>query len=214
MDSACDYGNEVEVGLGIKKALSEGIIERKDLWITSKLWNTYHRKEHVKAACLRTLHDLGVDYLDLYLIHFPISLKFVPFEQRYPPGWNYSDTPQQQPDMIEDLVPMFETWKAMEELVAEGLVRNIGVCNVGTSTLRDILSYAKVKPTVLQVEMHPYNTQEKLLKFCRTKGIAVTAFSNLGAGSYVPLGMTTMEDSCLNQDLIREIAQFHKKTPA
>lgn len=144
--------------MGIKKALSEGLVERKDLWITSKLWNTYHRKEHVKSACLRTLHDLGVEYLDLYLIHFPISLKFVPFEQRYPPGWNYSDTPQQQPDMIEDLVPMFETWKAMEELVAEGLVRNIGVCNVGTSVLRDIMSYAKVKPTVLQVEMHPYNS--------------------------------------------------------
>ena len=94
--------------------------------------------------------------------------------------------------MIEDLVPMKETWRAIEKLVEEGLVRNIGVCNVGTTMLRDILSYAKIKPTVLQVEMHPYNTQEKLLTFCRTRGIAVTAFSNLGAGSYVCLGMATM----------------------
>ncbi len=87
----------------------------------------------------------------------------------------------------------------MEELVREGLVRNIGVCNMGTSLLRDILNYATVKPTVLQVEMHPYLAQEKLLRFCRTKGIAVTAYSNLGAGSYVPLGMAAIEESCLNE---------------
>ena len=101
--------------------------------------------------------------------------------------------------MQEDNVPMHETWRAMEELVKEGLVRNIGLCNVGTSVLRDVLNYATVKPTVLQVEMHPYLAQEKLLRFCRTKGIAVTAYSNLGAGSYVPLGMAKIEDSCLNQ---------------
>jgi D-xylose reductase len=101
--------------------------------------------------------------------------------------------------MLEDNVPFKETWRAMEKLVAEGLVRNIGACNIGTSMLRDILNYAKVKPTVLQVEMHPYNTQEKLLRFCRSKGVAVTAYSNLGAGSYVSLGMTTMEESCLNE---------------
>ena len=94
---------------------------------------------------------------------------------------------------------MQETWTAMEELVKEGLVRNIGVCNVGTAMLRDMMNYATIKPSVLQVEMHPFLAQEKLLRFCRTKGIAVTAFSNLGAGSYVPLGMATIEDSCLNQ---------------
>jgi len=77
----------------------------------------------------------------------------------------------------------------MEELVKSGFVKNIGVCNTGVSLIRDILSYAKVKPTVLQVEMHPYNTQEKLLKFCRANSIAVTGFSNLGAGSYVEIGM-------------------------
>jgi len=145
------------------------------------------------------MKDLGVSYLDLYLVHFPIALKFVPFEERYPPGWNHHSTPQPQPDMLEDNVPFEETWRAMEKLVEEGLVRNIGVCNIGTSMLRDILNYAKVKPSVLQVEMHPYNTQEKLLRFCRSRGVAVTAFSNLGAGSYVALGMSTMEDSCLNE---------------
>jgi D-xylose reductase len=89
LDSAAIYENEKEVGLGIKQALEEGAVKRDDLFVTSKLWNTYHRKEHVRDACLKTLTDLGLEYLDLYLVHFPIALKFVPFEKRYPPGWIY-----------------------------------------------------------------------------------------------------------------------------
>jgi len=103
---------------------------------------------------MRTLKDLGLQYLDLYLIHFPIATKFVPFETRYPAGWNFTD----KPGMEEDNVPYEETWRAMEELVKEGLVRNIGACNVGTSLLRDVLNYATIKPAVLQVELHPYLT--------------------------------------------------------
>jgi diketogulonate reductase-like aldo/keto reductase len=80
-------------------------VDRKDLFITSKLWNTYHRKEHVKEACLRSLKDLGVEYLDLYIIHFPIALKFIPFEKRYPPGWIY-DPESLEPRMEEDNVPI------------------------------------------------------------------------------------------------------------
>jgi D-xylose reductase len=116
--------------------------------------------------------------------------------------------------MNEDNVPYSETWAALEELVREGLVRNIGACNIGTSLLRDVLNYAKIKPSVLQVELHPYLTQEKLIRFCRTKGIAVTGFSNLGAGSYVALGMSTVEESCLNQQVVKDIAQKHGRTPA
>ena len=190
IDEACDYGNEKEAGEGIARAITEGIATRKDLWLTSKLWNTYHRKEHVEAACRRSLSDLGVDYLDLYLVHFPIALKYVPMETRYPPEWIH-DPSSAEPRMEEDMVSIRETWEAMENLVKLGLVNNIGFCNIGTTTLRDILSYAKVKPTVLQVELHPYNSQEKLLRFCRATGIAVTGFSNLGAGSYVELGMAT-----------------------
>lgn len=159
---------------------------------------------------MRTLADLGLECLDLYLIHFPIALKFVPFEERYPPEWNYTD----KPGMVEDNVPFEETWRAMEELVREGLVRNIGVCNVGTAVLRDVLNYATIKPSVLQVEMHPYLVQDKLLRFCRLKGIAVTAFSNLGAGSYVPLGMAAVEESCLREPIVQEIASKHGRTPA
>jgi diketogulonate reductase-like aldo/keto reductase len=100
------------------------------------------------------MKDLGVEYLDLYLIHFPISLKFVPFDAVYPPEW--VDLTEMK--MVEDPVPYSETWAAMEELVAEGLVKSIGVCNIGTTMLRDVLSYAKVKPAVLQIEVHPYNS--------------------------------------------------------
>ena len=89
IDSACDYGNEVEAGEGIKAAIAGGHCSRDDLWVTSKLWGTYHRPERVRAACERSLSDLGLDYLDLYLIHFPIALRYVDFEERYPPGWIY-----------------------------------------------------------------------------------------------------------------------------
>jgi D-xylose reductase len=92
IDQAADYGNEKESGEGIAKAIGEGLVTREQLWVTSKLWNTYHRKEHVKAACKRSMEDLKVDYLDLYLIHFPIALKFVPFEERYPPEWVNKET--------------------------------------------------------------------------------------------------------------------------
>jgi D-xylose reductase len=87
LDGACDYGNEVEVGLGIKKALDEGVCKREDLFIVSKLWNTFHRPEHVEEGCRKSLKDLGVDYLDLYIIHFPIAMKYVPIDVKYPPEW-------------------------------------------------------------------------------------------------------------------------------
>ncbi len=136
-DCASDYGNEVEVGEGLRRVVREGICARNDLWVTSKLWNTYHRAEHVRPAAERTLHDLGLDYLDLYLIHFPIALEFVPFERRYPAGW-FHDPDASRPAMKADRVPISETWEAMEELVAAGLVRDIGVCNFGVSLLRDL----------------------------------------------------------------------------
>lgn len=212
IDEASDYGNEAEAGAGLKRAMKEGVVTRPELFVTSKLWCTYHRKEHVRSACLKTLADLGVDYLDLYLIHFPISLKYVPFDTRYPPEW-FHDPAAASPCMEEDPVPYRETWEAMEELVKEGLVRNIGMCNIGTAMLRDVLSYCKVKPAVLQVELHPYNAQEKLIRYCREKGIAVTGFSNLGAASYHQMGVEISE-SCMEEPLVKEVAAAHGKTPA
>lgn len=213
LDSACDYGNEAEIGAGIRAALDAGLCRREELWVTSKLWNTYHAREHVRPAVERTLRDLRLDYLDLYLIHFPIAQRFVPFDTRYPPGWSF-DPDAATPRMEFARVPLAETWAAMEELVDAGLVRNIGVCNYGTAMLRDLLNYARIRPAVLQVELHPYLTQGKLVRFCREEGIAVTAFSPLGALSYFSLGMADAGESVLEQPVIRDAAERHGKTPA
>ena len=212
-DCACDYGNEAEIGDGLSAALKQGLCRRDDLWVTSKLWNTYHARQHVRPAVERSLRDLKLDYLDLYLMHFPIALKFVPFDVRYPPEW-FHDPKAKEPQMEPATVPISETWGAMEELVAAGLVRNIGVCHFGVSLLRDLLSYAKIRPAVLQAELHPLLTQDRLLRFCRDNNIAVTAFSPLGAESYVPIGMARPAESVLGDPAIREAAKRHAKTPA
>ena len=213
LDCACDYGNEPEVGVGIAAALAAGECRREELWVTSKLWNTYHAREHVRLACERTLRDLRLDYLDLYLIHFPIAQEFVPFETRYPPEWFFDPT-ESRPQMNFARVPLAETWAAMEDLVTAGLVRHIGVCNYGTALLRDLLSYARIRPAVLQVELHPYLAQEKLVRFARGNGIAVTAFSPLAAQSYHSIGMADAGESVLNEEVVRAAAARHKKTPA
>jgi D-xylose reductase len=213
LDCACDYGNEAEVGRGIAAAVAEGLCKRDDLWVTSKLWNTYHAPEHVRLACERSLQDLGLQQLDLYLIHFPIAQKFVPFDVRYPPGWHF-DPAAPKPHMEFARVPVSETWKAMEQLVDDGLVKHIGICNFGTSLLRDLLSYARIRPAVLQIESHPYLTQDKLLRLCRDEQIAVTAFSPLGPASYYSLGMASPADSLLDNPVIQCIAMERSRTPA
>ncbi|MHB8955191.1 MAG: aldo/keto reductase [Pirellulaceae bacterium] len=212
-DCACDYGNEPEVGAGLQQALESGLCRRDELWITSKLWNTYHRREHVRAALDRTLNDLRLDYLDLYLIHFPIALNFVPFAKRYPPGWLF-DPDEPQPHMVEDRVSVAETWEAMESLVQAGHVKNIGVCNFGAALLRDLLCYSKIHPAVLQVESHPYLAQEKLLRLCHDERIVFTAFSPLGSVSYESLGMAAPSDSLLTHTVVQEIARHHERTAA
>jgi D-xylose reductase len=213
LDSACDYGNEKEVGEGIKRAIAEKIVTRDDLWITSKLWNTYHKKEHVPLALERTLSDLGVDYLDSYLIHFPIAQPFVPFETRYPPEWIF-DPDASEPKMEVAPVPLYETWQGMESLVDAGLVKNIGICNYTSALLSDLMSYARVKPSELQIESHPYLTQEKLIRLAKSYDISVTAFSPLGALSYLELNMADQLDSVLSKDVVLAAASAHQKTPA
>ncbi len=213
LDCAADYGNEENVGDGIAEVARQSLCNRDELWITSKLWNTYHQPEHVKPALQRSLRDLQLDYLDLYLIHFPIVQQYVPFETRYPPGW-FADPSVAKPIMVPGSVPIRETWQAMEELVDAGLVRSIGVSNFGTSLIRDLLSQCRIRPSVLQVELHPYLVQPKLLRYCKESSIAVTGFSPLGAPSYIPLGMALQSDSVLTHPVVQTIAKAHDRTPA
>lgn len=212
-DCACDYGNEADVGEGLARVFRSGLCRRDDVWVTSKLWNTYHAAEHVRPAVERSLRDLKLQCLDLYLMHFPIALRYVPFEERYPPGWLH-DPDAEQPRMELVSVPLHETWRAIEALVRDGLVKSIGVCNFTCALLRDLLSYAEIRPSVLQVELHPYLTQHRLLRFCREQDIQVTAFSPLGASSYVSLQMAEPGEAVLNEGPIRDLAARHDRTPA
>ena len=213
LDSAADYGNELEVGAGINRVLEAGLCSRDELWVTSKLWNTFHRPEHVVSACRRSLAELQVDYLDLYLIHFPISLKYVDFDTRYPPEW-FFDPAAANPAMEIDPVPLSETWAAMESLVDAGLVKNIGVCNYNSALLHDLMAYARIKPAMLQIESHPYLTQERLIRLAGDYKLPVTAFSPLGALSYLALDMATENESVLLQEPVLKAASRLNRTPA
>jgi D-xylose reductase len=212
LDCACDYGNEAAVGAGIKSALADGLCRREDLWVTSKLWNTYHEPKHVRAACERSLRDLGLDVLDLYLVHFPIALAYVSPDDRYPPGW-FFDPKAARPAMKSIDVPYIETWRAMEDLQRSGLVKRIGVCNLNISALRDLLTQCAIRPAVHQMEMHPYLVQPRQLRYNAAEGIAVTAFSPFGAPSYVPLGMAKEGENVLVDPAVTAIARRHGRTP-
>jgi len=208
-DCAGDYGNEKEAGEGVRRAIKDGLVKREDLFITSKLWNTFHAKEHVSKLAKYQLGLWGIDYFDLFLVHFPISLKYVDPEERYPPEWwngkggvDLQNTPLQ------------ETWIEMEKLVEAGITKNIGLSNCQGSILVDVMTYAKIQPQVLQVELHPYLTQEALVKLCKTLGIAMTAYSSFGPASFIELNMDKQVGSLLDHDSISKIAESYKKTPA
>ena len=212
-DSACDYGNEKQVGEGLQRAMREGLCSREDLWVTSKLWNTYHHPDHVLPAMKKSLSDLQLDYIDLYLIHFPIALAYVPFATRYPPEWTY-DPSAVIPVMHPVNVPLQETWRAMEQLKTFGRVKHIGICNYNSGLLHDLMNYAIEPPEMLQIESHPYLTQERLIKLAQHYGIGVTAFSPLGAMSYFELDMADQHESVLARSAIRAAASRTHKTAA
>ncbi|KAL9653633.1 hypothetical protein ABK040_009110 [Willaertia magna] len=213
IDTAAIYLNEKEIGKTLNKLINqEKKYKREDLFITSKLWNTFHGKEHVRNAFLKTLQDLQVDYLDLYLIHWPISFNFQPTS---PLDNNTLDNvynleneeiayPMNEIGQF-DLgkgTPLIETWKEMEKLVDEGLVKSIGVSNFNVQSIIDLLSYARIKPSVNQVECHPYLNQQNLLN----------ALEDIVMVAYSPLGHFG-EQSPVHDEKIKELALKYNKTP-
>jgi len=170
IDCAPIYGNQAEIGHALAAAISDGEVQRRDLWITSKLWNSDHARADILPALERTLSDLRLEYLDLFLIHWPVSLKA---------GVTF---PRSGDDYLTDAeAPLNQTWAGMEQLVSRGLCRNIGVSNFGRGRIAKLLDSATIRPAVNQVECHPFLAQNDLLAWCREQDIVLTAYSPLGS---------------------------------
>lgn len=169
-DCAHFYGNESEAGEALSEAIAVGDVHRDELWITSKLWNNAHIQADVLPALQKSLEDLQLDYLDLYLIHWPVA--FRP-EISFPTQGSHF--------MSLDEIPIIETWTAMEELVDKGLVRHLGVSNFNVPKLQLLLAQCRIRPESNQVESHPFLQQQALVDFCQQEKITLTAFSPLGS---------------------------------
>lgn len=197
VDCAPIYGNEKEIGKALSAVFGTGAIKRKEVFVTSKLWDTEHGRDDVRRACEATLSDLGLDYLDLYLLHWGIA------EPKK--GHTYD----QNGHLVTLRIPIRETWEAMEELVGAGLVKAIGVANFTAPLLLDLFSYAKILPVVNQIELHPYLQQSRLVDFCQRLDMVVTAYSPLARPGY-----GEMSERLVDEKLIHSIASTYDKTPA
>ncbi len=225
IDCAPVYFNEDKIGDAFSDVLETsqhgeeggkdkvGAIFREDLFVVSKLASPFHRKEHVKIGLQKTLNDLRLDYLDLYLIHWPQAFNFVdidPEERGYDGEAQYIDDSNDGAN-IDPNVSIHETWAAMEELVEEGLVKNIGVSNFPVSLLHELMAGKhKIPPIVNQVEMHPYLQQSRLLAYCKKRNVHVQAYSPLGTSGYKGANEPTL----LEDPVLKRIADKHDITVA
>ena len=200
-DCAPVYNNEKEIGAALAAACKSGKVRREQLWVTSKLWNNAHAAKHVRPALERTLKNLQLDHLDLYLIHWPVSFRAdITFPKR-PDGF-----------IAPEKLPIIETWRAMEKMVKKGLCRYIGVCNFSIRRLTALQNVAVIQPYSNQIELHPFLQQQKMLMFCRQNSIRLTAYSPLGSGKSPASPEGT--PSLLSHPLIATLANKYQATPA
>ncbi len=203
IDCAPIYGNEAEIGKALSEAFKQGLVRREELWITSKLWNSFHDPEDVQPALEKTLGDLQIDSLDLYLIHWPVVIR---------KGLEFHSSGK---DLVSlDEVPIADTWKAMEACLSKGLCKHIGVSNFSVAKLKQLLEVAKLPPEMNQIELHPYLQQPAMLEFCQANNIHLTAYSPLGSADRPERLKEENEPILLEDETITAIARRHNVTAA
>jgi alcohol dehydrogenase (NADP+) len=195
-DCAERYRNEREVGEALRAGMAAAGIAREDIFVTTKLWNTNHRPERVAPAFEASLKRLGLEYLDLYLIHTPFAFQ---------PGDDPDPRDQNGNVIYDDAVTLLDTWRALEELVDRGRCRAIGLSDITLNDLLPIYESSRIKPAVVQVESHPYLPELELLEFCKRRSIVLLAFAPLGHG---------MKPGLLDDQVIAAIAARVGMTPA
>lgn len=213
IDTAFVYSNEKEVGNAVRAKIDEGVIKRKDIFITSKLWNTFHDPADVPRAFQKSLDDLNLGYIDLYLVHNPMAyiIKNKDGSTNPPQNLNDVDVVPYLKDFVLGAadVDYLDTWRAMEQLVEGGKVRSIGVSNFNSQQIDRLLSVAKIRPVINQVESHVNFNQLNMLKFSAERNLTVTAFAPLGQPYKQYAGVLA-----INDPKIAKIAAAHNKLPA